>query len=260
MNLKNNPMSSAVALVGVGLISLSGAIVFVASGRPALAAEDSGRPAGSFRTLIVADPRTPSGFEGPPPVMGMSAGDRCVETEPLEWFGEIRAVPECWIETTDVGLAVPVHLFDSRSGVGGVGMFDLNGDGRPEAMNGVQRELASGIECALFLVEVSGKVEELTRTRRCVLPGARIAQLAASLGLPAETKFVSYGWFDPDHDGDLDFVFSLRWPGGAWETGRYFWAENTGFEATQPLVGDLDGDGSVGASDLTMLLGGWTGT
>jgi hypothetical protein len=102
-----------------------------------------------------------------------------------------------------------------------------------------------------------------------VLPSAPFVRLALEqqwVPNPNYADLQFYGWRDFDGDDDQDLLFYFRvgianppTGEGAQESGRYIWVENTGFEATRPLTGDLDGDGSVGASDLTMLLGGWTG-
>ena len=112
----------------------------------------------------------------------------------------------------------------------------------------------ANVQCAIASIEVVRQGDEFVLVEHCVLSGAVLRAFAASVGLPAEVG--DAGLVDLDRDGDLDVVFQL----GTWGHWHPFWIENTGFEATQPLAGDLDGDGAVGASDLTMLLGGWTGS
>lgn len=72
------------------------------------------------------------------------------------------------------------------------------------------------------------------------------------------------GWADCDGDGDLDAVFRVRairswlnlpctWSGNTqviWD--QTMWCKNIGFESQ--IFGDLDNDGHVGTSDISMLL------
>ena len=97
------------------------------------------------------------------------------------------------------------------------------------------------------------------------------------------------GWLDCDSDGDLDIVLEIEisttrpncywfdpcagmlmdppncpyWKCDADITTLFskqiVWLENTGFQHTASLEGDLNGDGHVDSEDLGRLLGGFTG-
>jgi hypothetical protein len=64
------------------------------------------------------------------------------------------------------------------------------------------------------------------------------------------------GWYDCDHDGDLDLVVfcTSPFPDGS----RQIWFENTGYEKPAlPVAADLNRDGRVDGADLGMLLIAW---
>ena len=67
------------------------------------------------------------------------------------------------------------------------------------------------------------------------------------------------GWLDCDSDGDLDFVLEIH---VMRHVGPFFttiiihklWFENTGFQHTAPIEGDLNHDGQVDNADVGVLL------
>jgi hypothetical protein len=68
-----------------------------------------------------------------------------------------------------------------------------------------------------------------------------------------------YGFSDVDGDGDLDLIAVLYVDDGSHALfyGQV-WFKNTGFQYEAPLQGDLDGDGFVGGSDISLLLLNWS--
>jgi hypothetical protein len=143
---------------------------------------------------------------------------------------------------------------------------DINQDGESEGLQGMDgRLVADGsilpVHCIGALETTEVVAGEVVVTHRCVLDSARFQAILQSLGfVPVAAWAYFYGWRDMDGDGDRDSIIRFYASDDAFASvTKFYWLENTGYEATQPLVGDLDGDGAVGASDLTMLLGGWTG-
>jgi hypothetical protein len=260
MNQKNPSISSAVALVGVGLISLSCAEIIAASARPALAAPSDQRPV--WRGGSTAVPSAmPASLDDSPPAMAMGDADRCPLGESRQWFGVIRELPSCVYDCQSIGGGCLVKL-----GAAAIGLFDVNSDGRPESFGNVNGLLVDGGvpasgTCLLEVQETSFVDGELTIERHCIFDPAPLVAIALAAGYDyAYIEDAAMGWKDVDGDQDADLVLVIYGETKGKPGGMAFWIENTGFEATQPLTGDLDGDGSVGASDLTLLLGGWTGS
>ncbi len=268
MNLKNPSMSGAVALLGVGLITLSGAVLVAGMGEAAHA----GLAHDATGSGPVAADRSGSVVGRPSITMGQGNGDGCVAAEPLEWFGAIRELPGCVVVVDSMGNP---ELEGRFFPVDGGRLVDVNGDGHREAFLKKNASAAAfpvplfreGVpepnECVLTL-QIPGQIGgELAFTERCVLESSTLAAFLLSQPWAAGATYAygeAMGWRDLDGDADLDLVFRVQyWTPKSGGGHRGYWLENTGFEARQLLTGDLDGDGAVGASDLTMLLGGWTG-
>jgi hypothetical protein len=251
MNMGQVSIGGGLGMVGLGLLALAGAVAVTGSAgvthadariradappswsRPARGGDDGGR-----RTL--------------------SPGNRsgCVTGAPLSWFGSIRGLPDC-------GFSYGAPTQDGEAAdVNGDGRLEYYGDvgatpGEPIATGGVPlpnrpflSRISSTLESGQTMVAVSS-----------ILDTQPLAEwILADQGWTGQIE-CGFGWNDIDGDRDLDLVVGfISIDPVTWEfLRRQAWVENTGYEATQPLVGDLDGDGSVGASDLTMLLGGWTG-
>jgi hypothetical protein len=263
MNLRTASMSGAITLVGVGLLAVSGAVLLVGLGGAAQAGVDFrldasimasqgqprvSKPSSRDRRGLEREALEPG---SPGRTSARGAGDGCIGEGPLVWFGPPRSLPLCG--DRDFPGA------DSR-------YADVNGDGRPDNF------LVSG---ELFVVDgqpvpvpipivtlrtfaIEGG-EVVSRNRVTLRSDAVAGWVLARTGWTGSVYITDAHWNDLDGNGDLDLVLVFKgefsWPDDI----EAAWLENTGFEATQPLTGDLDGDGAVGASDLTIPLGGWTG-
>jgi hypothetical protein len=85
-------------------------------------------------------------------------------------------------------------------------------------------------------------------------PTLRQADLVLQMSYDANIR---PGWRDMDSDGDLDLVMTINmvFDGASDNEFRPFWFENTGYQAAPPPNPyDLDQDGEVGASDISVLL------
>ncbi len=160
-----------------------------------------------------------------------------------DWFGAIRPLPDC----------LGSSLFRRT------GPRDINRDGIEEVVDIAYESVSTNPPQNIclaerFEIDIDGGSE--TTTRQCVLSSLEIMPYLQSVAGPGGTTVVAFhtaGWHDVDRDGDLDLCVVIDFEHNAW-------IENTGFEATQPLTGDLNGDGNVDSADLTILLGGWTGS
>jgi hypothetical protein len=263
VKLNSISIGGGLALVAVGLLANAAASLVGSPDRTANA-DDLKRAAKSPQP--VADVAVSRADEGGAEMVAMGDSGGCIWGEPLEWFGDIHELPDCAIDTSSGVLGFALQ----GSNAANASLVDVNKDGFLDAVRTRSHGGNAPIEWLLFPAkyECGVWIEDwkvvggsMVLLRRCVLSRERLvafAQKQSSFAL-ASLYMRDGGWRDMDKDGDLDFAFILLALGVADGWQKAFWIENTGYEATQPLVGDLDGDGSVGASDLTMLLGGWTG-
>jgi hypothetical protein len=257
-------LAGAVALVGVGLLANAGVSWGLAIQGYAMA-EAGQSPSGFERPMSAKDLSHPT--DTPPSALPMGAGCQPLTGEPLNWFGAVRELPDCLILYTGPTGPIVLSLALDMSSSFNSFCIDMNADGRPEKLiRGFDSLVADGVprpaSPLLSLQRTSFGGEILAISEHPVIDSGPFLEIAVSY--PSFTvrsaRADVWGWSDLDEDGDLDAVVLMSLSGQEGQfVYRLFWLENTGFEATQPLTGDLDGDGAVGASDLTMLLGGWTG-
>ncbi len=233
---------------GTGLVVLSGTVlasVFLSSPRTATTAFASAQQAqpGERSVGRKADAAAP-----------VAMGGSC---ESQIWF---NTQPREFVESCD----------PNRVGFrfGDITWSDVNSDGKVESF--------SNYEQGWLVVSGSNGVGyDGILTRNNVVPTSTGAKLnfIDILDLPpsfgdyfvteygvSEAQFYVPGWADCDGDNDLDLVIDVS---GQHLDNTPFnfvgWLENTGFQHTASLEGDLNGDGQVDAADLGRLLGGYTG-
>ena len=178
----------------------------------------------------------------------------CAEGEPLDWFGDVRLLEPCAFEAL-----VPTALL-------GVGV-DVNGDGFLEYLGGPTEGLFYIIDengsdvggsDAVILSEVTFVGGETRATKHGVLPTSVLRAFARNLGASQSVGFGGFRWRDLDGDGDLDLIGGVQWHSAAQGLDfRYLWIENTGFQHTNHVAADLNGDGQVNGADLGLLLVAW---
>lgn len=198
-------------------------------------------------------PRTPVGVDpaesetreaAPDGELAPMTGAGCDDAPEVGWFGAIRRLPDC---------------FDRDAAASGA--VDVNGDGRLEHWEDDPRVVISNGTvvpelCVGALYRAAFDGQAVVMTAACLVKSQAaaswfIGQFGPTLSLSVEP----WGWHDVDLDGDLDLILNFSPGSGA---ARRAWLENVGYEATQPLTGDLDLDGQVDSADLAILLGGWT--
>jgi hypothetical protein len=262
-------------------LSLAGSLCFVALGLFANAGVDW---ASATQKTVYADDlkekaprRMPEGGmrpamdKTPPTIPAGSGGGGCIEGEPINWFGAIHELPECAAVIPPSGNPQSQWAYfpvdEGR-------LVDVNGDGRVEAFRKkaesagnfnvplMRDGLPEADECVLMFQVADEEAGSVAFVEHCVFSSADIVPFLLQQPWAAMVSYAygdAMGWRDLDNDSDLDLVFRIQYASPSSGSGyKAYWLENTGYEATQPLVGDLDGDGSVSASDLTILLGGWT--
>ena len=223
-------------LTGTGLVVLSGTIlasVFLSSPRTATTAFASaqqaqptergvGRNRGSNATMV-AD---------------------CQSTESLQWFSSTpKEIQGCTLSTSMGDLQNRFIVYFNA---------DINKDGNNEYF---VNDNSSG-ELRQFFLNTIEPVNGIVTSKLillCSFDSQSINNYRSSVGLSSDGYWFVLGLRDCDNDGDFDLVI-----GGGVE-GPFMYFENTGFQHTAPLEGDLNHDGHVDSADLGKLLGGYTG-
>ena len=235
MIARNASLASHWKPVALGLLALSGAIALASPDRPSV--PRAAAPA-------EADDDARARRRGPGTV-ALGSGGECFELPYRPWFGAIRPLPQC----------LPNSLFRRT------GARDINRDGVEEVVDVAYEYVSTSPPqdlCLAELFEIDVDAGAASTTRECILTSLEIMPYLQSVAGPGGAEvlaFQSAGWHDVDRDSDLDLCVIIV---GEFEE-HYAWLENTGFEATQPLTGDLNSDGNVNSADLALLLGGWTG-
>jgi hypothetical protein len=212
---------------GTGLVVLSGTIlasVFLSSPRTASTA---------FASAQQAQPaeRSVGGNRGSNASMVVD----CQSTESLQWFSSTpKVIQGCSV----LGVVVPVEGASY-----GVLEADINNDGIREYFItnpfGDQKVYLSTIE----------KIGGIATSKLILLfsvDSQSINDYRSSVGLSSDGGWRLLGLRDCDNDGDLDLAI------GSYEQSMYF--ENTGFQHTAPLEGDLNHDGHVDNTDVGLVL------
>lgn len=253
MIARNVSLVSALTLVGVGL--LVNALASLGGTELGSAFAGNGRSLSeSTRSYGVEERNRPDRGVAPRASRAlMASGSGCVEADPLDWFGPIRPLEMCgvvWGLPTQDGSAA-----------------DVNGDGKLEYFGYLESTLISEAGVPLPNRPLIHRVEvaydgaaSLVRLASILETQPLAEWILADQGW-TESIWCGWGWIDIDGDGDLDLQISFNSVDPqTWEPlRRLAWLENTGFEATPPLTGDLNSDGHVNSTDLALLLGGWTG-
>ena len=201
------------------------------------------------------------GKQSPPMPSGAQAHSMQEEMPQSLWIPEggcAQGPDKTWFTTG--------HLLPSCAIVGGIApesSSDVNGDGIRELMfanplcpqGGGYPILSNGIPSTTALLavhECSTAGGTYSESLSCVMRGEAGAYLKSQF--PAATNVCAYLYLrDMDSDGDLDLVCS------AWVIPNQvnFWLENTGFQRTNRVAADLNGDGIVDGNDLGNLLAAW---
>lgn len=171
---------------------------------------------------------------------------------PLQWLTEIHDAPNitpyCNFaalppEAADVNRDEVVEAFYVADSI----RLIRNGETIPDA------------EC-LWYSELSHQKSVVSSQMRPILRSDLIRSWADANGLLNGYTIVEafvVGWQDMDGDKDLDLAIGII--GGTQSTWyeRLIWIENTGFQHTNRVAADLNGDGMVDGNDLGNLLAAW---
>jgi hypothetical protein len=219
---------------GTGLVVLSGTVlasVFLSSPRTATTAFASAQ-----NTQPVE--RSVDGIRG----SKASLVADCQATESLQWFSATPKVIQ--------GCTLSTSMGDSQNGYIKYFNADINNDGNNEYF--VSDNSSDSSQFFLNTIEPVIGVATSKLILLCSFDSQSINNYRSSVGLSSDDYWYIWGLRDCDNDGDFDLVI-----GSGVEGFMYF--ENTGFQHTAALEGDLNGDGHVDSEDLGRLLGGYTG-
>ena len=189
---------------------------------------------------------------------------------PSAWSGNFAASDVCQDLEPDVRFTGPLHAFnlciDSDGWSRGFGSadsasHDINGDGVLEHFswsNVALNQDTSPDAAIMFRDEIlfDGTTTSI-RYQPVLLAAPVIAFIQSQVSSTSEWNLlcVPSGWRDMDNDGDLDLIlyFNCFTSDGIIEI--LGWLENTGYPASPtPNPFDLDHDGHVNTSDLSLML------
>ena len=213
---------------GTGLVVLSGTIlasVFLSSPRTATTA---------FASAQQAQPaeRSVGGNRGSNAAMVAD----CQSTESLQWFS---ATPKEIQGGCPLGVVAP-----TTDAINRFLEADINNDGIGEYFI-----YNYNLENKIYLstIETISGVATSKLILVFILDDQLINDYRSSVGLSSDGYWNVLGLRDCDNDGDMDLVI-----GCCMDTSMYF--ENTGFQHTAPIEGDLNHDGQVDNADVGVLL------
>jgi hypothetical protein len=164
----------------------------------------------------------------------------CSEDPPLNWFTVVhdgRAADTCLNGNSYWAMQLRAHE------------YDVNRDGQMDGFfygeNFSSSE--SGDRPIMWRYTMQMKDGARPVVRQGVCSSTVLRQF---MGTGSNWYCTALGLVDMDNDGDLDLIVILN-------DSFTVWIENTGFQHTTHLTGDLDGDGKVNGSDLGILLSNW---
>ncbi len=277
MKLNSISIGGGLALVAVGLLA-NAAASLVGSPERTANADDLKRAAKSPQSVADAPMLRANemrrAMDGTPPTMPMGGGDGCVEGEPLNWFGEIRELPECSYSCFDGSCRYDIAFVGFESNFTSMGLhgarraLDVDSDGAEEFVVGKSRMLVlegnpSPDECLLYLEDLAVDEGGAAFRKSCVLDTNALREYA--IGAAGSVNYYNIfcgavGWRDMDLDGDYDLLVAVvgRNYAGDQVLGRVVWLENTGFEKQAYAAGDINKDGVVDGVDISILLSDWS--
>ena len=110
-------------------------------------------------------------------------------------------------------------------------------------------------------IAVASRIEwdgaQSTLSRSCIATSDLLIAYCQATFPGSTVVMESVGCRDIDGDGDLDAAVLLAI--NNWAFSRWVWLENTGYEASNGLAGDINPDGAIDGKDLAIVLAGWTG-
>lgn len=212
--------------------------------------------AGSQGVAGKQPPMMPSGSqmhsmqEGMPQTRTQMTGG-CTQGADKNWFTTVHdfVSRDCCTPCTPLGQYLAADLDSAEPS-------DVNGDGNLEYLVGESSLVLEG--GYVYGLQIS--LQEVTRTQTGISTNlCRVASTSALVDAVrtfdpnVQRIYVRCMLRDMDNDGDLDLIVQSRITGQYW----WCWMENTGFQRTNRVAADLNGDGIVDGNDLGNLLAAW---
>ena len=181
-------------------------------------------------------------------------GRKADAAAPVAMLSDCELTPENFFNPIPNKISACVEF-----GCQSISMADVNGDGKADYFSPLEMvfhvidngQVLSGLDILLQTMLEHASQGSSIKTK-IVWNTGNLGNYLKSIFPDAPNVITRIkGWRDCDGDGDLDLVCAIETDGGLL---GFVYFENTGFQHTAPLEGDINHDGQVDSADVGVLL------